>query len=600
MLSFGRCTVPIVAEIDAQPKSIQVLYEWYVNNKLQVNRRYQRKLVWTLEEKRELIESIKNNYPIPSILVAEIPGNGYEIIDGLQRLFSIFSFIETSYSTAGGSYFNVDEFPSAKQRSQQVEFDNVNAESKIAREDVVTILGYNVPISIMRGASETEIDEVFRRINTYGRQLSDQERRQSGVQDSFSNLVRKLACSFRGDDSEDILPLENMPSISVDLPKSRHGYGVQADQVFWVKEGILLSTDLRDSKDEQCLADIAACIVGGQLIERSKEALDQIYLVGSDENVRIREALSFYGEERFAEELHYCIDEIRKVSEVDSDVRLRNLFFSKKSNNGFPALFATIVIAFHRTLIQKKRQISDYQAAKADLNNLDKRVDTGRGSTTTSERQKNISVLTGLIEPHTVDGDLSAVYSNHSIVQIDSIIQRSKIETAGYELKQGLLTLDPKGRSIDSGIIDKVAKNICAIANNGPDQSGTIILGVADKEADSKKIARLDGVKPLVVGQRYVVGLSREAKFLDMDLEEYFSIWKDGIRNSELSDPLKGDVLSSMAWNNYHGYGVIVISVPKQSSVSFFGEYPFVRSADDLKKVTSPRDVADVSQRFSS
>ncbi len=72
-----------------------------------------------------------------------------------------------------------------------------------------------------------------------------------------------------------------MPLISIDLPKMKHGYEVQADEVFWVNQGILRSTDLRDSLDEQYIADLAACIVGGQLIERLKDALDEIYEKGS-------------------------------------------------------------------------------------------------------------------------------------------------------------------------------------------------------------------------------------------------------------------------------------------------------------------------------
>lgn len=99
--------------------------------------------------------------------------------------------------------------------------------------------------------------------------LSDQERRQSGVQNDFSNMVRTIACDLRGDTSEDFLQLRQMPSISIDLPKTKHGYSIQADEVFWVKHGILRATDLRDSMDEQCIADISSCIVGGNLIERS-------------------------------------------------------------------------------------------------------------------------------------------------------------------------------------------------------------------------------------------------------------------------------------------------------------------------------------------
>jgi hypothetical protein len=90
------------------------------------------------------------------------------------------------------------------------------------------------------------VADVFDRINTYGHRLSDQERRQAGVENEFSTTVRELSCLLRGDVSSDVLPLQSMPSISIDLPMSKHGYQVKADEVFWVSEGILKSTDLRD------------------------------------------------------------------------------------------------------------------------------------------------------------------------------------------------------------------------------------------------------------------------------------------------------------------------------------------------------------------
>ncbi|UYF96572.1 DUF262 domain-containing protein [Rhodococcus aetherivorans] len=569
-----------------------------MNGRLMVNRRYQRKLVWTLDEKRELIQSIRKNYPIPSILVAEIPGNQYEIIDGLQRLFSIFSFIENAYSTKDELFFDIEEFPSAKSRSETKPFSDIGTGAKISRAEVVNIIGYNVPISILRGASDDEIDEVFRRINTYGRQLSDQDRRQSGVQDSFANMVRTLSSAFRGDSSSDLIGLDIMPSISIDLPKTNHGYGIQSDQTFWVKEGILRSTDLRDSEDEQCLSDIAACIVGGQLIRRSKDALDEIYNQGSPENNRMREALAFYGAEKFSEELHYCVEEIQKCCEAEGYTRMRNLLFETPSNNSFSAVFAAIVIAFHRVLIQRRRRISDYGAVKKALKNINRRIDTGRGSTTVAEREKNISAIVGLIEPSTVSDDLSSVYTNHSFIQIDERIQRSQIESSGYELKQGLLTLSPHNRGIDASIIDKVCKNICAIANNGPDQDGTIILGVADKEEDARRVESLDQILAKPVGKKYVVGLNREAKFLGISPEDYFSKWRNGIAGSALSDPLKKDVLSNISWNNYHGYGLIVIAVPKQKQLSFFGDAIYAREGDNLRSITGPKDIAGLAARF--
>ncbi|WP_280200796.1 DUF262 domain-containing protein [Nocardia cyriacigeorgica] len=588
-----------MADIDAQPKSVQVLYEWYANKRLLVNRRYQRKLVWTLEEKRELIQSIRSNYPIPSVLVAETAENNYEIIDGLQRLFSIFSFLENAYSTTDNKYFNIEEFPAAKLRSEEIPFPDTGDGERITRAEVVALIGYNVPISIMRDASEYEINEVFRRINTYGRRLSEQDRRQSGVQDNFANMIRKISSSIRGDSSSDIIDLGSMPSISIDLPKTNHGYGVQSDQTYWVKEGILRSTDLRDSEDEQCIADIAACIVGGKLISRSKDALDDIYRMGSSENTRMNEALAFYGEEKFVEELHYCIYELQKCCEVDQPVKLKSLLFEVPSNNSFSAIFAAITVAFHRVLIQEKRKISDYTAVRAALNNLNRNIDTGRGATTVTKRERNIIIIASLIRPHTVADNLEAVYTNHSYIQIDERIQRSAIESSGYELKQGLLSLSESGRKKEPATIEKICKNICAIANNGPNQDGVVILGIADKKADADRIEKLDGVSPMMVGKKYVVGLTREARKLGISNEEYFALWRDGIANSALSDPLRADVLSNMTWNNYHGLGLIIITIPRQNEMSFYGETVYIRVGDTLQIVTAAMDVVQISKRFS-
>ena len=55
-----------MAELGSQTSSIQSVYSLYRDDKLFVNRRYQRKLVWTLEEKQKLIEINSEEYPVPS------------------------------------------------------------------------------------------------------------------------------------------------------------------------------------------------------------------------------------------------------------------------------------------------------------------------------------------------------------------------------------------------------------------------------------------------------------------------------------------------------------------------------------------------------
>ena len=58
-------------ELTVQGQSLQSLYTQYSKDTFLVNRRYQRKLVWAVEEKERLVDSIAKNLPIPLILLAE-------------------------------------------------------------------------------------------------------------------------------------------------------------------------------------------------------------------------------------------------------------------------------------------------------------------------------------------------------------------------------------------------------------------------------------------------------------------------------------------------------------------------------------------------
>jgi hypothetical protein len=590
-----------MAELASQPTSVQTVYTWYRENKLLVNRRYQRKLVWTLNEKQKLIESLLKKYPVPAILLAETDGKSgtYEIIDGLQRLHSILSFIEQSFPLADGRYYNVDQFPTAKTAASEGAFKILADVETIAAKEVSTILDYSLALSVMRNATDDEVNDVFDRINTYGHRLSDQERRQSGVQNDFSTIVRELSCLLRGDVSKDVLTLQSMPSISIDLPMSNHGYEVKADEVFWVNQGILRSTDLRDSADEQCIADIIACIIGGQLIERSKDALDEIYVKDAPESERIQSSLDVYGANKARDEIKYCIDELLKVCAANDPVKLRNLIFKKANTNAFPSVFAVILLAFHELIVGEGKRVADYSGLQDALKDLSTRIDTGRKATAPEDRRKNIDAVKGIINSNFVaDAKLSKeIYSNHTTVDIEGVVRRSEIELPNYELKQGLLTLT-EGATIDPDIIDKVVKTICAIANIGPKSTGKIIIVITDKKADADRVKKIDKIEAKKIGKRFIVGVNREAKRLDISVEKYFSKWKDGIKKSGLTPAVRDAVLSNIDFNSFYGFGIIVITVPPQTALSYVDDNIYWRNGDSTELAKSARDIASVAGRF--
>ena len=134
-----------------------------------------------MEEKEKFINSLLHNYPIPMVLTSrfiDTDNNGYEILDGLQRLNSITSFIENEFPVSG-KYFDLS---STAQTLELLKNGLVQQKTPtLSIEECSNILNYPVPISVTQYKDSEFIDETFRRINTGGRKLSNHDIRQAGA-----------------------------------------------------------------------------------------------------------------------------------------------------------------------------------------------------------------------------------------------------------------------------------------------------------------------------------------------------------------------------------------------------------------------------------
>lgn len=72
----------IQEELSIKAMTISQIYSLYANNKLVVNRKYQRKLCWTIEEKRNFLDTIERGLPVPMFLFAATDDGQYEINPG--------------------------------------------------------------------------------------------------------------------------------------------------------------------------------------------------------------------------------------------------------------------------------------------------------------------------------------------------------------------------------------------------------------------------------------------------------------------------------------------------------------------------------------
>src|SRR5690606_23467438 len=103
-------------ELIVRGEQVERVFINYQDKKYVVNRQYQRKLIWTIEEKQNFIDSIIKGFPIPIILLAEPLGRKdgtLEIIDGMQRMNAIMSFISNDFSF-NGFYFDLNTFATTK------------------------------------------------------------------------------------------------------------------------------------------------------------------------------------------------------------------------------------------------------------------------------------------------------------------------------------------------------------------------------------------------------------------------------------------------------------------------------------------------------
>ena len=78
------------------------LHRKYTNGTIKMDPDFQRESnVWSPKQKSELIESILIGIPLPIIYVKQDKEGNYILIDGRQRLSTIFDFMENKFSLSG-------------------------------------------------------------------------------------------------------------------------------------------------------------------------------------------------------------------------------------------------------------------------------------------------------------------------------------------------------------------------------------------------------------------------------------------------------------------------------------------------------------------
>lgn len=254
-------------------------------------------------------------------------------------------------------------------------------------------------------------------------------------------------------------------------------------------------------------------------------------------------------------------------------------------------------MAFFHLIVKEEKSPADNEKIIHALLDLQKKMTSSANYAVTSDREKNINLTVGLIQGFFVKKDPPVLRHGSGLaLDFENSIRRSKIESNRYECKQGLYDLS-NSRRINENLYKDMIQTICGIANVGPDEDGYLFIGVADKELDAVRIKSLDQIEPKVINQRYVVGIDRELILLNGSLDDYINKLMGKISKSELSEPLKTQVLSQIDVIEYKGMTVIRLRVPKQKEMAFVGSSSFIRENSKTVELDG-RKMISISKLF--
>ncbi|MCC6161836.1 MAG: DUF262 domain-containing protein [Acidobacteria bacterium] len=84
--------------LEKADRSLSEFNRWYKQGRLIVDPEWQRNYVWDRPRASKLIESFLLDIPVPVVYLSRTSAGKYEVIDGLQRLTSVFDFFDGKYA----------------------------------------------------------------------------------------------------------------------------------------------------------------------------------------------------------------------------------------------------------------------------------------------------------------------------------------------------------------------------------------------------------------------------------------------------------------------------------------------------------------------
>ncbi|MEY8212951.1 MAG: DUF262 domain-containing protein [Colwellia sp.] len=570
--------------------TVQNIYSQYLSGQYIINRRYQRKLVWTLNEKEKFIDSLINGYPIPMIIAAnykKIDDNtAFEILDGMQRLNAITSFIEGEFPVQG-KHFDLEAVAQTKSKLTSGEL--FQREPVLSIEDCSKILDYPVPFSVCAESETEKVDESFRRINTGGRTLSKQDVRQAGALGIIPDLIRDASVYVRKDSSHsNILDLKNMKSIS--LSNNGLNYGICLGDIFWIKHGIITQDNVRKSRDEELIAHLVACISNPKGAQTTASYLDNIYDSSSTESSGLSKCIYKLGKDTVYKRFCFVFEEIQKTLNSKNEIFKTLVFKSKPMKSSL--VFQVVFLAFYRALIDENLKIANYLNLCESLRGVyDQHLHSINSSQKwmSDDRDKLSRSILGVIKPCFspkvgTDRNLSAWVEN-----LENILNESKTEQVCYDFKMGLNKIGDGSGDFVPKTFSKVVKTLVAMTNAMPGDC-FVIIGVAESQTSAEAHKSHYNSDFIEYNGFYITGIDGEANKYHSGLEKYELKLLSLIDGEPISDSFKESIKSNMVTFTYQDKEILLFQSSRKEEPEMYDNKFHTRTMSHINEVERTKE----------
>lgn len=216
--------------VDYQSLVIQDIINLNKQEELNLNPWYQRRSVWTDGQKSYLINTLFERKPIPAIYIRhsldfELGKSIKEVVDGQQRSRAIIAYCNNEFSAI---------HPDTQKR---IKFDDLNKTQK------QNFLLTPIPVGYLQGANDSDVIDIFARINSVSKSLNSQEKRNANYSGDFKQFIIK----------QSVLRLE-----------------------FWRNYNIFTPSDISRMVEVQFMSDVVINLIDG-LSAYSSTKMDNYY-----------------------------------------------------------------------------------------------------------------------------------------------------------------------------------------------------------------------------------------------------------------------------------------------------------------------------------